>query len=293
MSPASFALDESSLTHAYAEVEPGVKLHYVEAGHGPLVVLLHGFPELWYAWRKQIGALVTAGFRVVVPDQRGYNLSDKPEDVRAYGMKRLVDDVAALVRDRGEERAFVVGHDWGAGVAWAFAMRHPSLLRKLAILNGPHPERMISGLRSFEQLAKSWYMFFFQVPLLPEAVLRLDEYAILRKSFEGAANAEAFTRDDIARYVTAWRQPRAVEGGVAWYRAMFRPGTAVPITKVEAPVLVLWGEQDPHLGRELATPKADLVPNAKVVFVPEATHWIQHEAPAKVNDELVAFFSEE
>lgn len=180
MSHASFALDESSLTHAYAEVEPGVKLHYVEAGHGPLVVLLHGFPELWYAWRKQIGALVAAGFRVVVPDQRGYNLSDKPEDVRAYGMKRLVDDVAALVRDRGEERAFVVGHDWGAGVAWAFAMRHPGMLRKLAILNGPHPERMISGLRSFEQLAKSWYMFFFQVPLLPEAVLRLDDYAIMR-----------------------------------------------------------------------------------------------------------------
>ena len=283
-------LDESTLKHSFAEVEPGVRLHYVEAGEGPLVVLLHGFPEFWYAWRKQIGALVAAGFRVVAPDQRGYNLSDKPEAVRAYGMNRLVDDVAALIVDRGETKAFVVGHDWGAGVAWAFAMRHPERLVRLAILNGPHPTRFIAGLRNFEQLAKSWYMFFFQLPKLPEAVMHLDGFAMFMRSFDEASRPTAFDERDRARYVEAFSRPGAMTAMIDWYRAMFRPGTAVPIAKIEAPVLVLWGERDPHLGRELATPPGELVPNARVVFLPNATHWIQHEEPERVNEELVAFF---
>jgi len=284
-------LDESLLEHAYAEVEPGVRLHYVTQGTGPLVVLLHGFPEFWYAWRGQIRALAEAGFRVVAPDQRGYNLSDKPKPVSAYGVKRLVDDVAALIGACGAEKAFIVGHDWGAGVAWSFAMSHPERVESLAVLNGPHPERLLHELRSNPiQIIRSWYIFFFQLPALPEAVARMDDYKFFLKPLrEEPLNPEAFTRGDLERYVTAFAKPGAIEAMINWYRAMFR-GTAVPITKTEVEALVVWGEDDPHLGRDLATPDPELVPNARVVFVPKATHWVQHDVPERVNEELIAFF---
>jgi pimeloyl-ACP methyl ester carboxylesterase len=284
-------VDESLLEHAYAEVEPGVRLHYVTLGTGPLVVLLHGFPEFWYAWRRQIKALADAGFRVVAPDQRGYNLSDKPTKVSDYGVKRLVDDVAALIEACGAKKAFIVGHDWGAGVAWSFAMSRPEMVERLVVLNGPHPERLLHALKSNPiQLIRSWYMFFFQLPALPEAVAGMDDFKFFLKPLrEEPSNPEAFTRGDIDRYIGAFSKPGAVTAMINWYRAMFR-GTAVPLKKTEVEVLVVWGENDPHLGRDLATPSPDYAPNARVVFVPGATHWIQHDAPARVNEELIAFF---
>jgi pimeloyl-ACP methyl ester carboxylesterase len=290
-------IDEALLEHGYAEVEPGVRLHYVELGEGPLVVLLHGFPEFWYAWRRQIAALAAAGFRVVAPDQRGYNLSDKPANVASYGALRLVEDIAALIRDRqrdrGVEKAFIVGHDWGAGVAWSFAMQYPAMVERLVVLNGPHPERILHGLKTNPvQLIRSWYMFFFQLPALPEAVARLDGYAFLLKPLrEEPTNPRAFAAADIARYVEAYSRPGALTAMIDWYRAMVR-GKAVPLRRTEVDSLVLWGEQDRHLGRELATPSIDLVPNARVVFVPGATHWLQHDEPERVNEELIAFFRE-
>jgi epoxide hydrolase 4 len=288
--PEAPPVDEALLHHDYAEVEPGVRLHYVTLGTGPLVILLHGFPEFWYAWRRQIGALADAGFRVVAPDQRGYNLSDKPAKVSAYGVKRLVDDVAALIVACGAEKAFIVGHDWGAGVAWSFAMSRPEMVERLVVLNGPHPERLLRGMRDPVQLLRSWYMFFFQVPALPEAIARMDDYKFFLKPLrEEPTNPEAFTAADIARYVEAFSQPGALEAMINWYRAMFR-GTAVPVKKTDVEALVVWGVNDPHLGRELASPSPELVPNARVVFVPDATHWIQHDAPARVNEELIAFF---
>src|SRR3954449_2631161 len=152
----------------------GVRLHYVEAGAGPLVVLLHGFPEFWYSWRHQIPALAAAGFRVVAPDMRGYNRSDKPRGVRAYSGDALTGDVAKLIRACGAERAVVVGHDWGAAVAWQFAMAYPALLERLVIMNAPHPARFLRALRTWRQARKSWYMFFFQLPWLPESRFRAD-----------------------------------------------------------------------------------------------------------------------
>lgn len=285
------AVDESRLRHGTIEVESAVHLHYVELGEGPLVVLLHGFPEFWYAWRRQIGALAAAGYRVVAPDQRGYNLSDKPEGVAAYGSARLVEDVATLIRDRGETKAFVVGHDWGAGVAWSFAMEHPEMVERLVVLNGPHPERLLHALRTSPvQWIRSWYMFFFQLPALPEAVSELDSYAFLLKPLrEEPTLPGAFTREDIARYVEAYARPGALTAMINWYRAILR-GKAVETRRVDVEVLVLWGENDRHLDREIATPPEELVPNARVVFVPGATHWVQHDAPATVNDELIAFF---
>jgi pimeloyl-ACP methyl ester carboxylesterase len=281
---------EMPLRDGEVEVEPGVRLHFVEAGEGPLVVLLHGFPDFWYGWRGQIPALAAAGFRVVAPDQRGYNLSDKPGRISAYGIRTLARDVAALIeRLGGGEKADVIGHDWGAGVAWAFAMAHPERLRRLAVLNGPHPQRLLAALRDPVQLAKSWYMFFFQLPWLPEEVIRMDDFGWFTRAMrDEPTRAGAVTEEDLRRYREAWSRPDAIRGMVAWYRAMFAVAP-VEMRTIEAPVLVLWGDADPHLGAALATPSPKLVPHAHVVMIPGASHWVQHDAPERVNEELIGF----
>src|SRR5947207_10069070 len=160
----------SDLREGYAAVGDQ-SLHYVEAGDGPLVVLLHGFPEFWFGWRLQIEPLVAAGFRVVAPDTRGYNLSSKPEDFEAYGVDLLAADIRGLIGERGTESALLVGHDWGGSIAWTVAMNHPEVVDRLAILNAAHPRRLSEGLRNPNQLRKSWYFFFFAVPGLPEDVV--------------------------------------------------------------------------------------------------------------------------
>lgn len=279
-----------ALTDAFADVGE-VRLHYVTAGTGPLVVLLHGFPDFWFTWRHQIPRLAAAGHRVVAVDLRGYNLSDKPAGVRAYGVDRLVADVAGLITALGETRAFVVGHDWGAGVAWAFAMTHPEMVERLAILNGPHPQKFLMGLRSPVQLAKSWYMFFFQLPWLPEAIAQMDGFKLFVSALRDEPNHPP-SPDELERYREAWAQPGALEAMINYYRAMFRPSAAVKLRKLEMPVLVIWGDADPHLGAELAEPERSLVPLVRVEHLPTATHWVQHDEPRRVGDLLVEFFGQ-
>lgn len=280
----------AGIGHAYADVN-GVRLHYVEAGTGPLVMLLHGFPEFWYSWRRQIPALAQAGFHVVAPDMRGYNLSDRPTDWRAYDAETLANDIAGLVRHLGGERVCLVGHDWGAAVAYYTAMRHPELLAKLAILNVPHPERMLSGFRTLRQLRKSWYMFFFQIPWLPEWLLARDDFAPARRALRSDSPG-AFSDADLDLYVHAWSQPGAFRGMINYYRAALRrsPRSAtaewVPI---QTETLVIWGMRDRHLGSELAQPLPRWVPNVRVERLPEATHWVQHDQPERVNELLIAF----
>src|SRR4051794_30450729 len=159
------------LREGYADVGDQ-KLHYVEAGEGPLVVLLHGFPEFWFGWRLQIEPLAAAGFRVVVPDTRGYNLSSKPAGVDAYTVDKLADDISGLIRELGAESALVAGHDWGGSIAWTMAMYHPEVVDRLAILDAAHPRRLNEGLKTPHQLQRSWYFFFFQPPGLPERQVR-------------------------------------------------------------------------------------------------------------------------
>lgn len=271
-----------------------VRLHYVEAGDGPLVALLHGFPEFWFSWRFQIPALVAAGFRVVAPDMRGYNLSSRPSKVAAYDIDRLAADVRDLIRERGAERALVAGHDWGAAAAWVTAMNHPEVVERLAILNAPHPRRMLHGLRRPRQLARSWYMLFFQLPGLPELAMRAGNWWSWRRLFETEARPGAFTPQDIERYVEAWSQPGAPTGMVNYYRAALRqtPGRAAArIRPVEAPTLVIWGQRDRHLGAELAEPERADVPNLeRVVRLPEASHWVHQDEPERVSELLVDFF---
>jgi pimeloyl-ACP methyl ester carboxylesterase len=280
-----------AITHRYADLG-GVRLHYVEAGQGPLVVLLHGFPEFWYTWRNQIVPLAEAGFRVIAPDLRGFNLSSKPAGVRSYGIRTVVEDIAGLIAATGAERAHVVGHDFGAGVTWSFAMQHPEMVSRIAVLNGPHPARLLQAMKSPVQLMKSWYVFFFQIPWLAEQVAQLDDFALFTKPLREEPLIEgAYDREDMALYVEALKRPGALEAMLGYYRAMFRPGTAIAMRPIEAPALVLWGVDDPHLGRELAAPPTDLVPHATVEYLDHATHWVQHDQPERVSARLIEFLS--
>ena len=290
------ALDGIVLEHRDLQVEAGdegVRLHCVQAGEGPLVVLLHGFPDFWYGWRRQIPALVHAGFRVVVPDQRGYATSSKPAGVSAYGVRTLAQDVDQLIHALGEESAHLVGHDWGAGVAWATAMAHPERVRRLAILNGPHPKRFIEALKNPVQLAKSYYMFLFQLPWLPEQILGADRFSMLVRALRDEPTREgAVTEADLALYREAWSQPGALTTMIHWYRAMIRPHAAVRMAPIEVETLVLWGEGDIHLEPSLAAPPSEMVPHARVDMIPGASHWVQLDAAEQVNAALIAFLRE-
>jgi pimeloyl-ACP methyl ester carboxylesterase len=253
-------------------------LHYVEAGDGPLVVLLHGFPEFWFSWRHQLEALSTAGFRVVAVDQRGYNLSDKPHGLGAYRIERLAADVAQLIVGLGVERAAaVVGHDWGGGIAWAFAMHYPERLERLAILNAPHPATFVRHLANPAQLRKSWYMFFFQLPWLPEALLRANNFAAIRRQLPEP------------EYVEALQQPGALTAAINYYRAMFRVRPAALRRRFEKPVLAIWGQRDRFFGPDLAVPDPRLVPQAEVKRLSDAGHWVQLDQPERVSELLIAF----
>ena len=274
----------------------GLRLHVVEAGPpgGPPVVLLHGFPELWYGWRKQIGPLAEAGHRVIVPDQRGYNTSDKPEGVAAYRVDTLAADVVGLLDSLGLERAAIVGHDWGAVVAWWLALAHPERVSRLAILNVPHPAVMRRHLlRSPRQMRRSWYVFFFQVPGLPERFLARHGFASLTRAVRGGRRGTC-TDEDLAVYREAWAQPRALTAMVNWYRAALRfAGTRLPRLRVSVPTLVLWGARDRFLGREMAEPSVALCDHGRLELFETATHWLQHDEADAVNDRLCRFLADQ
>ncbi|HEX2095298.1 MAG TPA: alpha/beta hydrolase [Longimicrobiaceae bacterium] len=267
----------------------GVRLHYVEAGTGPLVVLLHGFPEFWYEWRHQIPALAAAGFRVIAPDLRGYNTSDKPRGVGSYRVEALVEDVAGLVRHAGEERAHVAGHDWGGVVAWYLAMLRPGTLDRLVIVNAPHPARFGRELRMPDQMLRSAYAGFFQLPWLPEAVIRARDFALLERAFRNdPARPGAFTDEDIRRYKEALAHPGALTATLNYYRAAarHRPPRARRIT---APTLLVWGEKDPHLVVRLAEGVEEWVPGIRVERLPGVGHWVPAEVPERLNRLMIDF----
>ncbi len=283
-----------ALREGYAELDD-VRLHYVEEGEGPLVVLLHGFPEFWYSWHRQIPALAAAGFRVVAPDMRGYNLSSKPRAVRDYASEKLAADVRDLVYERGERSARLAGHDWGGQVAWLTAMAHPEVIERLAILNLPHPRRLLHGWLDPRQLVRSWYMFFFQLPRLPERALQARRWQALRHGFENEARPGAFDADAIDRYVEAWSQPGAATAMLNYYRAALRqtPWRAeAAMRPVQARTLVIWGQRDRHLRHQLAEPHHADVPNLeRVIRLPDASHWVQNDAPDQVSQLLAEFFA--
>jgi pimeloyl-ACP methyl ester carboxylesterase len=272
----------------------GVHLHVVEAGpeSGPLLILLHGFPEFWYGWHRQIEPLAAAGFHVLVPDQRGYNLSDKPASIPAYNIDNLARDIVGLIDEAGATKAYVVGHDWGGAVGWWLGVKHPERLAKLALLNIPHPLVMKRAVRKDPvQRKKSSYIFFFQLPWLPERSFRKNDFARGVKSLQGSSRPGTFGDADLALYREAWSQPGEVRSMIHWYRASLRSQPEPPASpRVRVPTLLLWGEKDRFLGREMAQPSIDLCDDGRLVFVAEASHWIQHEEPERVTRELLGFF---
>jgi epoxide hydrolase 4 len=271
-----------------------VTLNAVAAGpkNGPVVLLLHGFPEFWYGWHKQIDPLAAAGFRVIVPDQRGYNKSSKPSGVRSYALTELASDVIAVADQLGQGRIFLAGHDWGAAVAWSVALLHPKRVAKLAILNVPHPSVMRRYLmKNRRQRRKSWYMFFFQLPYLPEAFLSASNFRRGIASLVGSSRPGTFSEDDLAQYRAAWAQPGALTAMINWYRAAFRYRAKFSDRTVRVPTRILWGLRDRFLMAEMAQDSLRYCTQAELITFPEATHWLQHEEPARVSQILVDFFS--
>lgn len=287
-------MTEPQVDHQFFDVN-GVKLHAVLAGpeQGPLVILLHGFPEFWYGWRQQIDVLANAGYRVLVPDQRGYNTSDKPSGIRNYGIDVLAGDVVGLIDAMGREKAVVVGHDWGAAVAWWTAITHPDRVERLVIMNVPHPIVMQKHLRGLKQMRKSWYMFYFQLPWMPErGFLKGDSRRALR-GIQKTANPGTFSDADMEHYREAWQQPGAMTGMINWYRAAFRvkPSRADSV-RVKPPTLVIWGMKDQFLGSEMAQPSVDYCEDGRLERIDEATHWVQHDEPERVNRLLLDFIGQ-
>ncbi len=274
-------------------VTNGIRLHVIQAGpeSGPLLMFLHGFPEFWYGWRHQIAHFAEAGFRVWVPDQRGYNLSEKPKGVRAYRIDQLAADILGLIDAAGRQTTFLVGHDWGGVVAWWIAEHSPERLERMVILNAPHGAVFRKHLlRSPSQWFKSGYILFLQIPAVPEALARWRHWYLPARTLRRTSRPGTFTADDLARYREAWSQPGAYTAMVNWYRAMGRrPPRYSAAPPLNVPTLVIWGARDPFLERKLARPSADFCKEGRLILVEEATHWVQHEEAPRVNAWIEAF----
>ena len=281
------------MTHTFVEVngQSQVRLHVVQAGStdGPLVILLHGFPEFWYGWKQQIDALAKAGFWVWAPDQRGYNLSDKPTGIAAYSIDTLAADVIGLIDAAGRQKAVIVGHDWGAAVAWWTAVSYPERVERLVVMNVPHPivmKRFAS--RNVGQMLRSWYIGFFQMPWLPETIVRLGNWAAFVKTLQSSSRPGTFTKADLEQYRVAWSQTGAISAMMNWYRASLRnPPSRQSTIRVTVPTVLIWGVLDTFLKREMAQPSIGLCDNGRVIFIENATHWVHHEEANRVNELII------
>lgn len=270
----------------------GIRLHTALAGpeDGEPVFLLHGFPDAWFGWEAQIGPLVDAGFRVIVPDQRGYNLSDKPNGVGNYKMGTLVDDILGLADVLGYERFYLAGHDFGAMVSWNLAMQNPERIKRLVIANVPHPKVMGSYLRSHpKQMLKSWYALFFQIPKLPEWAVKINNWHFLI-----SAMPISFTKEERSRYRNAWGQPGAMTGMINWYRASLRGmGKSAGASKIQVPTLILWGKHDPHISYEMASLSVEMCEEGSLITIEDATHWVLYDEAEATSKYIVHHFSED
>lgn len=267
----------------------GFRFAVDEAGEGEhLALCLHGFPESRFSWRFQIPLLAEMGYRVWAPDLRGYGETEpKPQDVKSYLIDRLMEDVAALIDASGAKKVTLIGHDWGAGLAWTFVTHAPRPLDRLVIMNVPHPAVMNAHLRrSWAQLKKSWYMFFFQLPGLPERMMTANDARAVRNAFHGmAVDKTHFTPQVLDRYAKDAQRPGAMTGMINWYRAALRlqGKLAGPWPHIRIPTLIVWGEEDAALGVELLNGTDAYVPDLTIRRLPKVSHWVQQEAPDKVN----------
>ena len=270
----------------------GIQLHTIFAGpeSGIPVILLHGFPETWRCWIHQIPALAEAGFRVIAPNQRGYSLSDKPKGIKNYRVDELVNDIVGLIDTLDYEKVNVVGHDWGALVSWMLAHEHPERLQRLGILNVPHPLVMRRFLlRDIDQIRRSWYVFFFQLPWLPEMGMRAQDWRGVVRALRGSGLIHTFTNEDIQKYKEAWSQPGGMTSMINWYRALRYQLNLPKEMRIRVPTLMMWGMKDFALTHRMARPSMDHVEQGNLIFFPYATHWVQRDAAEEVNHYLTDF----
>jgi epoxide hydrolase 4 len=275
--------------HEYL-ITNGVKLHYVTQGEGSLMLMLHGFPEFWYSWRHQIREFASE-YKVVAVDLRGYNDSDKPEDPSAYVIDEFVKDVKGMILGLGYNSCVLVGHDWGGAIAWTFADQHPEMVEKLIVLNIPHPAKFAAGLRTPQQLLRSWYIFFFQLPWLPELFLQSSNYQPIETAFTRmAVNKNAFTQADLEAYKDAAAKRGALTAMLNYYRN-FLSSTIINRTwsVLPMPTLMIWGEQDTALGKELTYGTEAYVRDLQIKYIPQASHWVQQDQPELVNQYIHSF----
>lgn len=274
---------EGTWTHKYI-VSNGIKLHYVTQGDGPLMLMLHGFPEFWYSWRHQIPEFAR-DYKVVALDLRGYNESDKPQQQSAYSMSELIKDVEGVIEGLGYDRCVLVGHDWGGAIAWCFAYAHPEMVERLIVLNLPHPAKFAEGLRTPQQLSRSAYVFFFQLPMLPELLLQWSDYQAIESALKGMAiNKSIFSQADIEAYKDAASRRGALTAMLNYYRQAFSLFQQTEWSLLNVPTLMIWGEQDKALGKELTYGTDEYVRDFQIRYIPNCSHWVQQERPDLVNE---------
>ena len=273
----------------------GIKLHYVARGTGKLILMLHGFPEFWYSWRHQIDEF-SQDYHTVALDLRGYNDSDKPDRVADYRMSELIADIKGVISGLGYEDCILIAHDWGGAIAWNFAYAYPEMVEKLIVLNIPHPAKFAEGLQTPQQLLKSWYVFAFQIPWLPEFVFQLNNYQAIVEAFSGMAiDKTAFSQEDLNAYREAAAKPGALTAMINYYRCIFpslfqgdRPQWGV----LDVPTLTIWGEKDTALGKELTYGTEAYVRDWQIKYIPNCSHWVQQEQPAVVNMYIKEFLQD-
>lgn len=281
----------TELVHTFVQAN-GIRFHVAQLErNAPLVLFLHGFPECWYSWHHQLPAVSDAGFRAWAPDMRGYNITSKPHGVAAYHLNTLSLDVNQLLDAAGVEKAIIVAHDWGALVAWRFAMEYPERVDKLVIMNVPHPAAHRRGFRIPRQWLMSWYIASFQIPYLPETFMSKNAALIAQGMRQTAVRKEAFTDADLRIYARAIAQPGAMRAAVNYYRAFVRWGFWLPYKPIDAPTLMLWGLEDIALSKELTYGTDQFVRDFRIHYIPNCGHWVQNEASAEVNQVMLNFLT--
>jgi epoxide hydrolase 4 len=275
----------------------GIAINVVLAGpsNGKPLIFLHGFPEFWFGWRHQIDHFVSSGYRIVIPDQRGYNLSAKPAGRASYSIELLAQDIVGLLDYAAGSKTLVVGHDWGGVVAWYLAARYPERVSRAAILSVPHPRAFIKNLvTNAAQLRRSWYVFLFQFPWLAEWLLRRRNWRSLIEALLDTSPSGVFSDSDLEQYKKSWAKHGALTAMLNWYRAaLFHPSKwvfAAESSRVKVPLLLIWGKKDQFAVETTARESLRYCDDGHLEVIESASHWVQHEQPEKVNNLLSQFF---
>lgn len=289
---------ETLLQHGWREFTRsvnGVNLHVVEAGDAgrPLLLLLHGFPEFWWAWRHQITPLAEAGYHVVVPDMRGYNTSDAPQEVSAYTIDILAADVVALADAFGADRFHLIAHDWGAVIGWWVAATYPDRLNRVVLMDGPHPDVWgKQALKHPTQALRSTYVAFFQLPWVPEAMLGSFDGLGLKAMIQGSAKPDSFEPGALEHYARAWAHPGSVTAMLNYYRALRERPKTEKSARLKPPTLILWAGDDVFLEKNVAEAGLVLCDHDKLEIVDGASHWLHIEQPERINARVIEFLAE-